>query len=236
MSTRTWPVILADPPWSFDNYGMAKHGAMRAHYDGLTVPELCALPVGEVAAKNALCFLWSTGPKEAEGAHVEVLRAWGFRPVTCVFTWVKVYPTCRGCGHDWSEHAPEEHDTPGACSRHLAGRPADVCDCLHFVPKVYFGTGNYTGGGTERVWLGVKGGGFARDRFERNVRHTVIAPLPTYKGTKRKQHSSKPAEVHRRIERLAAGPYLEMFARRARPGWDLWGNQAPGAVRLFGSA
>ena len=27
------------------------------------------------------------------------------------------------------------------------------------------------------------------------------------------------------IERLAAGPYLEMFARGARPGWDVWGDQ-----------
>jgi hypothetical protein len=28
-----------------------------------------------------------------------------------------------------------------------------------------------------------------------------------------------------RIERLVAGPYLELFARTTRPGWDSWGNQ-----------
>ncbi|KKK49843.1 hypothetical protein LCGC14_3130960, partial [marine sediment metagenome] len=94
---------------------MKKHGAQRAHYSGLTVAELCEMPVGDLAARDALCFLWCTGPKEAEGAHIAVLRAWGFRPVTCVFTWVKVEPVCRYCSHDWLDHEPEEYDTPGQC-------------------------------------------------------------------------------------------------------------------------
>lgn len=228
-------MIYADPPWEFQNYGMKKHGAQRAHYPGMTVAELCALPVSRIAARNSMCFMWSTGPKEAEGAHVEVLRAWGFRPVTAPFTWVKVYPTCRGCGHDWSEHAAEEYDVPGRCLtgngvRQVSSGVDYPCECRGFVPKVYFGTGNYTGSGTERVWLGVRGGGFSAARFEKDVRHTVVAPLPTYPGTKKKQHSAKPEEVARRIERLVSGPYLEMFARRARPGWDVWGNQAPDSV------
>ena len=32
--------------------------------------------------------------------------------------------------------------------------------------------------------------------------------------------------MYERIERLAAGPYLEMFARKSRPGWDSWGSEA----------
>jgi N6-adenosine-specific RNA methylase IME4 len=28
------------------------------------------------------------------------------------------------------------------------------------------------------------------------------------------------------------GPYLDMFARRARLGWDVWGDEAPGSVEL----
>jgi len=230
IDTRTWPVLYVDPPWKFDNYGMAKHGAQRAHYNGMTTAELCAMPVARLLPKRALCFLWSTGPKEAEGAHVDVLRAWGFRPTTAAFTWVKVYRACRSCGHGWEEHDQEEHDTPGHCQASIGERRHIGCGCSHFVPKLYFGTGCYTGGGTERVWLGVKGGGFSAARFEKDIRHTVIAPLPTYKGTRKKQHSAKPEEVARRIERMTAGPYLEMFARRARPGWDVWGDQAPDSV------
>jgi N6-adenosine-specific RNA methylase IME4 len=32
-------------------------------------------------------------------------------------------------------------------------------------------------------------------------------------------------ECWSRIERLVAGPYLELFAREQRPGWDSWGDQ-----------
>jgi N6-adenosine-specific RNA methylase IME4 len=46
-----------------------------------------------------------------------------------------------------------------------------------------------------------------------------------YIGEPRRQHSRKPDCVHDRIERLVAGPYLELFARAPRPGWTVWGNQ-----------
>jgi hypothetical protein len=46
-------------------------------------------------------------------------------------------------------------------------------------------------------------------------------------------------EVYSRIERLAQGPYLEMFSRQSRASWDALGNQAAlfdtGAVRTAGS-
>lgn len=42
----------------------------------------------------------------------------------------------------------------------------------------------------------------------------------------RREHSRKPEATYARIERLLAGPYLELFARASRPGWDAWGDQA----------
>lgn len=45
--------------------------------------------------------------------------------------------------------------------------------------------------------------------------------------------SAKPPEFHRDVvEAASPGPYLEMFARRSRPGWDVWGDEAPNAVDL----
>jgi N6-adenosine-specific RNA methylase IME4 len=46
---------------------------------------------------------------------------------------------------------------------------------------------------------------------------TIIAP--------RGEHSEKPDEAYRRMERLYAGPRLELFARKERPGWTVWGNE-----------
>ena len=39
------------------------------------------------------------------------------------------------------------------------------------------------------------------------------------------EHCEKPEEVYRRIERLYPGPRLELFARRPRAGWTVWGNE-----------
>jgi N6-adenosine-specific RNA methylase IME4 len=43
---------------------------------------------------------------------------------------------------------------------------------------------------------------------------------------KRREHSRKPDCVRDRIERLVAGPYLELFGRETKKGWDNWGNEA----------
>ncbi len=46
------------------------------------------------------------------------------------------------------------------------------------------------------------------------------------------KHSSKPASFQDRIEQVSPGPYLEMFARRQRLGWDTWGNECLQHVEL----
>jgi N6-adenosine-specific RNA methylase IME4 len=58
-------------------------------------------------------------------------------------------------------------------------------------------------------------------RQAKDVRRLVVE--------KRREHSRKPDCVRDRIERLVHGPYLELFARETKPGWDCWGNQ----VALF---
>lgn len=47
----------------------------------------------------------------------------------------------------------------------------------------------------------------------------------------RAEHSRKPEAFLELVERVSPGPYLEMFARRARPGWHVWGDEAPDSVQ-----
>lgn len=54
-------------------------------------------------------------------------------------------------------------------------------------------------------------------RLSKGVRQIIRAP--------RREHSRKPDETYGRIESLVAGPYLELFARQAQPGWTAWGNE-----------
>jgi N6-adenosine-specific RNA methylase IME4 len=95
-------LILADPPWSFQNYGQRGHGAARSVYPLLSDQDLAALPVERIAAKDSACVLWCSSPALAEGRGSRLLEAWGFRPVTPIFVWVKQYPSgapyC-GLGH-----------------------------------------------------------------------------------------------------------------------------------------
>jgi N6-adenosine-specific RNA methylase IME4 len=44
----------------------------------------------------------------------------------------------------------------------------------------------------------------------------------------RRAHSQKPDEAYELIEKMYPDlPKIELFARYARPGWDVWGNEAP---------
>jgi N6-adenosine-specific RNA methylase IME4 len=54
-------------------------------------------------------------------------------------------------------------------------------------------------------------------RLNADVRQGIIEPI--------REHSRKPACIHERIERLVAGPYIELFARQQHAGWDCWGNE-----------
>jgi N6-adenosine-specific RNA methylase IME4 len=47
-----------------------------------------------------------------------------------------------------------------------------------------------------------------------------------------KQHSRKPDGALDLIERVAPGPWVELFARRARFGWDYWGDQSLGTAEM----
>lgn len=47
-----------------------------------------------------------------------------------------------------------------------------------------------------------------------------------------KAHSRKPEAFLDLVEQVSPGPYLELFARRNRLGWDTWGNEAMEHVDL----
>jgi len=84
-----------------------------------------------------------------------------------------------------------------------------------------------TEAGEPRIGMGY----WSRKQSEICLLATRGSPRRLSKGVRelhrepRREHSRKPDEFYGRIERLVAGPYLEMFARQRRPGWDAWGNE-----------
>lgn len=53
----------------------------------MSLEEICALPVAEIAAKDSALFLWATFPQLPEA--LRVISAWGFRFKTVAFVWLK---------------------------------------------------------------------------------------------------------------------------------------------------
>ena len=95
MSGR-YRTIVADPPWDYGGYAtMPGNQRRKGHttkrvdlpYETLTVPEISALPIRDLAAQGgAACFLWTTNRYLPDAFRV--LTAWGFE-YRQTFVWHK---------------------------------------------------------------------------------------------------------------------------------------------------
>ncbi|MBF6299050.1 methyltransferase [Nocardia amamiensis] len=83
--------------------------------------------------------------------------------------------------------------------------------------------GQYLRNMTEHVLFGTRGRAPVNFRAQPTW---FIAPV--------QEHSHKPEEQYAIIERVSSGPYLELFARRRQPGWDVWGNEIEADIVLPG--
>jgi len=95
-SIKPWgyEVVVADPAWTFKSNSAARPGRNpRRHYQtSQSLDEIKAWPVKDIVSDNAVLFLWITGPFLAIGAHVPVMKAWGFKPSGMGFVWIKLNP------------------------------------------------------------------------------------------------------------------------------------------------
>lgn len=175
---RKYKTILADPPWRTTTgpkgFGYSDGGHARLEYPVMTLDEIKALPVGDLADDAAHLYVWTTNILVPQ--CYEVVRAWGFKP-SVLLTWAK--------------------------------------------NPIGMGLGDAFGITTEHVVFGHRGG----------LRPKCRVPT-TWWNWKRGRHSAKPEAFQDVVESVSPGPYLEMFARRQRLGWDTWGNEALNHVEL----
>jgi N6-adenosine-specific RNA methylase IME4 len=106
----------------------------------------------------------------------------------------------------------------------------EVLDAWGFVPrgvltwvKPRLGLGRYLRNASEHLLLGTRGS----------------APVgyngqPSWMFAPVQEHSHKPEEQFAVIERISLPPYLELFARRPRFGWDMWGDEVASDIEIEG--
>lgn len=84
---KKYKIILADPPWEYDDKALSGNRGASCKYDLMSINEICNLPVSQIADDDCILFIWGTWThiKEIQ----EVIEAWGFRYSTVGFVWVK---------------------------------------------------------------------------------------------------------------------------------------------------
>lgn len=93
------------------------------------------------------------------------------------------------------------------------------------------------------TWIKGEGGGGPGWYFRGDTEHVIFAvrgnlPIPAAKRMsnvfrgRRGGHSEKPDSFLDKVEVVSPGPYLELFARRARFGWDYYGDESLGTAEM----
>ena len=175
---KKYSTIYADPPWRFQNRTgkVAPENKKLNRYETMSLEEIEALPVSQIASEKSHLYLWVPNALLPEG--LAVMKAWGFEYKSNI-VWEKIR----------KDGEPD-------------GR----------------GVGFYFRNVTEILLFGIRGSN-----------NRTLAPARSQVNlirTQKREHSRKPDEIVPLIERCSPGPVIELFARGARNGWDMWGNQA----------
>lgn len=176
--------IVVDPPWAYEEFATQSRSGGKwtgtrlrvpLPYPSMTVAEIGALPVGDLAERDARLFLWTTNRYLPDA--FSVLGEWGF-----IYRQQLVW-----------------HKRDGNMGGSVAPNSAEF------------------------LLVATKG---SPPRIGRWPSSVVVTAAP-------KQHSRKPEVFMDLVETVSPGPFLEMFSRRARFGWDFWGDEALGDPDLF---
>lgn len=116
--------ILADPPWRFESFGEGNTRAADNHYPTMSLVEIEMYPVMNVAADDAVLFLWVTSENIKHAPRIMI--QWGFELVSTGFVWAKEGPP--GLGY-WTRKSAE------ICLLGTRGHPRrlskDVAEVIH---------------------------------------------------------------------------------------------------------
>jgi N6-adenosine-specific RNA methylase IME4 len=244
--------IVADPPWKIGAFPKwsTEDGTTPVPYPTMSVEEIAALPVGQLADGFAHLYLWTINDylEQAFG----VARAWGFEP-SATLVWCKP-PRGVGMGGVYASNVEfvlfcraRSGDAALAVTTALADA-ADAREISRDAVNRALGVSDMAGWWLSRLrhrcapptWaqyqqlkplLGLDDTLDLEVRRLDDIRSHDVTPVDTRWFTwPRGKHSEKPEAFMDMVERVSPGPYLEMFSRRNRLGWDTHGNESLGGV------
>lgn len=259
-SVKRYCTIVADPPWRIGDFPAWHRKDRRSSrerelgnnplpYKTMSLASIKALSVGDLAALSAHLYLW-TPAGFLEDAY-NVVRAWGFEP-QYPLVWCKA-PMGTGLGGQFASNVEfilfcryRQVTVLGRLlreKREAIGMSAkDLCAELG-------AHGAINHGGAVSNWengLGCP----TRDQWERlkavlslDAEWDDEVPACSENASRcdtrwwtwpRGKHSEKPDAFYDLVEQVSPAPYVELFARRARFGWDYWGDESLGTAEMPG--
>lgn len=84
---KKYNIIYADPPWAYKDKALSGNRGACCKYPVMDTKYICNFPVKQIAADDAILFMWVTMPKLNE--CFDLIKAWGFEYKTCGFVWIK---------------------------------------------------------------------------------------------------------------------------------------------------
>jgi N6-adenosine-specific RNA methylase IME4 len=193
-----WRVIAADPPWRFLTRTAAGEGkSPQAHYDTMTLEQIRALPVADLAARDCVLILWAWSPML--DVAMRLLEDWRFKFVSAG-AWAKRSES----GRSWAFGSG--YYLRGACEYFLIAKRGQP-EARDKSVRNLIAPGDPDLLASECHSPDPAGGD---------------GPLIV---DRKREHSRKPDCTLAPFEQAFAGPRLELFARTARPGWSAFGNE-----------
>jgi N6-adenosine-specific RNA methylase IME4/ParB-like chromosome segregation protein Spo0J len=99
---QRFSVIYADPPWQYDDGSTDPTRRVRSQYPTMSLADIVAVPVRDIAAAQAVLFLWTTAPLLQNS--MQVIDGWGFSYRSCA-----VWNKCVAGMGSWGFRIAHEH-------------------------------------------------------------------------------------------------------------------------------
>lgn len=242
--TPPYSTIVADPPWHYDERVVGFDKTKPMPYSTMPVEDIAALPVIDLAAPSTHLYLWTTN--QYLWAARDVCLGWGFEP-SQVLTWCKPLDRVSPGGGTFfgttefvifaqrSIKAKRRVERAGALIRRA--REAAALNRAELHRLVRGGTPT----GIVHRWENDESLPNLRDWEHlcevlpelKAINRPTVEPPPQRERTRvntswwlwpRGPHSVKPAAFLDIVEYVSPGPYVELFSRAPRLGWDSWGH------------
>lgn len=212
-----YDLIYADPAWHWKPRSpKGEDRSAKKHYTVTGLEDMKRLPVPSIAAPRSVLVMWAVDPMLPQA--LELADSWGFQFATVGFYWVKT----------------NKNNPIRFIGNMLSSIGIYSLEDLRGSSVFFTGLGYYTRANPEQAWIftrkkdrenKIPGGGIPVK--DKGVPRLIVSPIG--------RHSEKPEEARIRLERLFGDVRrVELFARSRREGWDSWGNEVEGSIRLEG--